>query len=239
MKTTRLLGGPPEAGGRRGPSIMVSPHARQTLAPQELVVWQPNAELAPALVTANQKSRASIMNPTRTCGDAPTEGPSVAETAASPRWGSGIPARLPTATAADTITRLALKPASSGLWTATDGLCPRGIAPYTVISPEQPCRDAAPRHPPLRQRSEFPLLWTLTHSKPLLHADLQGKVAGRKDVGMADAKEKIDLRGPRTDALQCRHRRDGLVGGKIVHGEEVEAVSCRGGDAAQRANLSA
>src|SRR5216117_2243641 len=72
----------------------------------------------------------------------------------------------------------------------------RVLAPHPIVGPEQPRGDSAPWRPLFRDPPELLLFRARAHPKALLHADLQGEVAGRKNVGMADAEEEIDLRRP-------------------------------------------
>ena len=73
-----------------------------------------------------------------------------------------------------------------------------------IVRPEQPRRDCAIRPPAFGERPHFLRGRALVESEGEARGLLQREIAGRPGVRMAEAGEQIEVRGPRTDAVQSR-----------------------------------
>jgi hypothetical protein len=83
---------------------------------------------------------------------------------------------------------------------------------------------AAQRAPRLRQRRHLFRGRARLEPKSDLDGFLYGEIAGRPGVAMAQAKQQIDIGGPRTDAVQCRQLVVRNVGVFIRQRVEIEAL---------------
>src|SRR5438132_6069097 len=81
-------------------------------------------------------------------------------------------------------------------------------------------RRAAIGAPGLGQRRHLLYSWPLLQSQPQLYRLLNGEIAGRPGVAMAEAEQQINVGGPWADAMQRGQRVVRSV--DILVGEHVE-----------------
>ena len=82
----------------------------------------------------------------------------------------------------------------------------------TIVGPQQPRRDRAPRPPGLGERAHFLGGRPGLQIQQQLGGFLQGEVAGRPGVRVSETGQKIDVGGPWADAVNGGERRVRLVG---------------------------
>ena len=107
-----------------------------------------------------------------------------------------------------------------------------------IVRPQQPRRHGAPGSPSLGDFLELLRGRALALLERELCCLLQREVTGRKRVGMADARQEINVGGPGADTFQSDQRGVGFIGGKL--GERVEidrSVADGTGDGAESRNL--
>ena len=109
-----------------------------------------------------------------------------------------------------------------------------------VVAPEHLRRDPAPRPPALGQGDEVARLGTGLEAVGEPRRLLEGEVAGREGVGVAEAEQEVDVGGPGPDALHRDEEPMRLVGLALVQGvERQDAAQDRRRDRSQRPDLGA
>src|SRR5262245_63519164 len=83
------------------------------------------------------------------------------------------------------------------------------------------CRYAAPRAPGFCHSGESLRIRTLAQAERDPRGLLNRQIAGRECIRVAEAKQKINVGGPRTDTVQGRKRRVCFIGAHVADGGEI------------------
>src|ERR1700731_4392003 len=94
-----------------------------------------------------------------------------------------------------------------------------------IIGPQQPRRDAAPGTPEIGKGDGFLGIGPDGQSEGEPRRLLQGEIAGRPGIGMAEAEQQVDVRRPRTDAVDGALRRVRRVGRQVGKRVAVEPAA--------------